>query len=354
MGPVTLDVPALTPLERIGPKGNIPYVFPFELPENYDLEETVRILRAGYYAASQKFPALICEAVPDSEAQQAGVLKLQLIEDAGHEIITFKDLRAPDAFPYTFAELKEKYFPLSAFETDVVMPRNVWPGAGDRLWVSLAQASFIPGGLLLGWSILHMFGDGTTFHVWMQVWAEECRRAQGLAIPDPVVLPPAIFKDRERLMRPSGRNPGRLEDHPEYTLLPFTPAGAPPKITSRNHRGQVFYLSPEALRSLKAVADPARARQPVPAGTTWISTNDALSALLWRTVMAVQFPLEELHDDPTSTFNIALDGRSRTNPPVHPKTVGCFLQCTPPLPPPPPSSTFSSFPSLPLFQSVEK
>lgn len=64
-------------------------------------------------------------------------------------------------------------------------------------------------------------------------------------------------------MQPSGRNLGRLEDHPEYTLLPFTPTGPPPKITSRNHRSQIFYFSPKAFCALKAEANPANARQRV-------------------------------------------------------------------------------------------
>lgn len=42
--------------------------------------------------------------------------------------------------------------------------------------------------------------------------------------------------------------------------------------------------------------------------------------------MAVQFPLDKLEGDPTSVFNIAIDGRLRTNPQVHERTLGCFLE----------------------------
>ncbi|RDW62440.1 hypothetical protein BP6252_11873 [Coleophoma cylindrospora] len=143
------------------------------------------------------------------------------------------------------------------------MRRQDWPSPGERFRVCQIQANFIPGGLILGWSILHMFGDGTTFAVWTQIWAEECRRAQNLDIPNPIQLPEVIFKDR-----------------------------APPKMASQNHRGQVYYCSSDMLQALKNEAWPDKAS----ASTThkWISTNDALSALLWRTVMAVQFPLETL------------------------------------------------------------
>ncbi|KAH8892183.1 trichothecene 3-o-acetyltransferase [Thozetella sp. PMI_491] len=318
------SIPALTPLEKIGPKGYLQYIFLFELPQSYDTQEIVHILRVGYYAASKIFIPLICEALPDIEARPAGVWKLRRIEDENLDVIAFKDSRDPGAFPFTFAELKAEFFPVSAFDTDDIMRRHVWPQPGDRLPVSQIKATFIQGGLVLGWSLLHMFGDGKTFSLWMHVLAEECRRAQNLDILKPIELPQAIFKDRELLMKSSGRNPGRLEDHKEYTLLPFTPQGMPPKMLSKNHRGQVFYFSPNALQALKSEAWPDKATTPTT--QKWISTNDALSALLWRTIMAVQFPLDTLEGDPVSTFNIAIDGRSRTSPPLHPETLGCFLE----------------------------
>lgn len=42
--------------------------------------------------------------------------------------------------------------------------------------------------------------------------------------------------------------------------------------------------------------------------------------------MKVQWPWEILEGDPISVFNIAIDGRLRTEPPVHPDTLGCFLE----------------------------
>ncbi|KAL4960511.1 transferase family-domain-containing protein [Aspergillus stella-maris] len=314
----------LTALERIGPKGYLRYVFPFQLQDNYDLEEVSRVLQAGYEALKQRIGEVACEAVPDTDWKQAGVMKFQKLEGEDTKLskIVVKDLR--DSFPSSYAELKEKSFPVSSFDADTLCRRSVWPVAGERLPISLVQANFIRGGLLLSWCILHMAGDGTSFYVWTKIWAEECRRAQGIEITEPAELPEAIWKDREQVKKPLGHNKGRLEDHPEYTLLPFTPPGAPPKMMSLSHRGLVFYFSPESLAALKAEASPANATEP--SDQSWISTNDALSALLWRTVMAVQSPLETLEGDPISVFNVAVDGRQRTNPRVHPNTLGCFLQ----------------------------
>ncbi|KAJ5779902.1 hypothetical protein N7457_007622 [Penicillium paradoxum] len=315
-------IPELTSLERIGPKGWLRYVFPLQLQGEYDLDEVARVLQAGYRGLIQRLPEVACVLVPDDRTTQQGVMKFQEQDQADAEKIIINDLR--QNFGPDYAELKEKSFPVASFDADTFCPRRVWPVAGDQLPVSVVQANFIRGGLILTWCIFHMAGDGTAFYTWTKIWAEECRRAQGLEILNAADLPDAIWKDRELVMRSSGRNAGKLEDHPEYTLLPFTPPGPPPKMTSLSHRGQIFYFSPESLAALKADASPGNATKP--SEQKWISTNDALSALLWRTVMAVQSPLETLEGDPVSVFNIALDGRQRTDPKVHPATLGCFLE----------------------------
>lgn len=321
------EVPRLTQIERIGPKGYLRYVFNFALPEDYDLKAVAAALQTGYDATKERMGILRCEAMPDPDAGQEGVFKpVEMPADDEIDKITVKDLRK--TFGQTHAQLRDKGFPVSAFEADVVMRRGVWPQPGERLPISLLQANFIEGGLVLTWCILHVFGDGTTFHQWMRIWAEEVRKAEGVEITEPLVFDSAMWTDREQIMKPSGKNAGRPEDHPEYTVLPFTPPGMPPKMLSDAHRGKVFYFSPEALKELKAEADPkTKALQDI-GGQDWVSTNDALSALLWRTVMSVQHGhmLDQLEGDPVSVFNVAIDGRQRTNPAVHPATLGCFLE----------------------------
>lgn len=120
----------------------------------------------------------------------------------------------------TFSELKAQNFPISAFSASELTAHSVWPSPGERFPVSLVKLNFIPGGLILSWSLLHMFGDSVTFGVWTEVWAEECRRAQGLEIPDPIQFDERMLTDRDYFMKPSGKNAGRPEDHPEYLIIP--------------------------------------------------------------------------------------------------------------------------------------
>lgn len=319
------QIPPLTPLERIGPKGYLRYVFTSPLPEAYDIDNVSSALKGGFDTAKQRIGVMGSEALPDPDAIQSGVFKFQrLPDDSGIENVVSKDLRAPGAYPFTYSDLKRRGFPVSAFNAEELCRRTAWPLPGERLPVSLVQANLIQGGLILTWCIFHMAGDGTTFQVWTKIWAEECRRLQVLEISKPYVLDPAMTGDRVLIMNSSGNNKGLPEDHPEYLCIPFVPKGAPPKMMSPDHRRQVFYFSPESLKALKAEASLSNASKP--SDQSWISTNDALSALLWRTVMAVQDPLETLEGDPVSVFNIAIDGRLRTDPPVHPGTLGCFLE----------------------------
>ncbi|KAF5679228.1 enoyl-hydratase isomerase family [Fusarium heterosporum] len=320
------DVPELTAIERTGPRGYLRYVFPMRLAQDYNLDEVLSVLHDGYRAACQRIGVLASEAVPDIEAKQANVLKLQRRSDDEIGGMDSRDLRGLNSYPWTFAQLKDKHFPISAFDADLLMPGPLWPQSEKPIPISLVQANFIQGGILIGWNVFHMVGDATTYLTWTKVWAEECRRCQGLPVLNPLVIDKTMISDRQSVVKPSGRNRGLAEDHPEYIVLPFTPTGASPAMLSRTFRGQVFYFSPSSLQALKAEASPANATKPT--DQQWISTNDAFSALMWRTAIAVQAPIASLNEDedPVSVFNIAVDGRKRTDQLVHPATMGCFLE----------------------------
>ncbi|KAL5337378.1 hypothetical protein BJX70DRAFT_409280 [Aspergillus crustosus] len=317
------EIPELTPLERIAPKGYVRYIFPFQLGPNNDLNNISQILQAGYETLAAEIPEVSCECIPDTASPKAGVVKYRKVEGADANKIIIKDLR--DSIPWTYQDLKSKGFPVSYFTSTTFCPGALWPTPGKKVRTSMVQANFIPGGLILGWNLLHLSGDGTSWFIWTQIWADACRRFQGFeGAPVSVTLPAQIWTDRERVREPSGRNLGRIQDHPELTILPFTPTAPPAKMLSDTHRGQIFYFSREALEALKREAAPENATERH--GQEWVSTNDALSALLWRTVMAVQNPLKTLDGDPVSVFNIAIDGRLRTNPPIHKQTLGGFLE----------------------------
>ncbi|KAM0234635.1 hypothetical protein ACHAP5_010030 [Fusarium lateritium] len=316
-------IPQLTPLEQISPRGWVRYLFPFELPPDYDPEVVTNILRRSLQATKDRFPTLACEAVPDPDARQANALKLQKITDNGIESIIINDLRHSETFRLSFSELKAKHFPVSSFPAEVFTRCPIWPAPGQRVPITFVQANFIPGGWILNWNIFHAVGDGQAFYNWIRVWAEETRRAQGLEILEPVLYDDRVYSDRRIAYEIPRTLPkdkaGCFKDHPEYSIV-TDPATQLAKIaTTDGHVGQIFYLSEESLRRLK------RDGQPLKGDGVFVSTNDALSALIWRSIMAAQFDVDSLDGSENSVFNIAINGRGRSCPPIHPEAMGSFL-----------------------------
>ncbi|KZL63580.1 enoyl- hydratase isomerase family [Colletotrichum incanum] len=321
--------PPLLPVEQIGPKGWIRSIYHFELPDNYDADHLTKLLKTAYNAMKARTPIAGCEVTP-MEGKQGGLLQLRQYGDEIEDFLA-KDLRADDMFP-SFSELKARGFPSSALDPAIVCRRGLggeWPKAGDRLNVTWMQANFIKGGLLLNMLFLHAYADGTTAYKFTEILAEELRRAQGLPIENPAEVPD---EDRAKMMKSTGLNAGRPEDHAEYIELPFSPPGPPPKLSSPIHHGHVFYFSPESLAALKEEASPANAklfkgREDIP---SFVSTNDALSALIWRATMSAQHAskLRSVEGDPApspSVMGVALDARRRAGVPVHKHTIGNIL-----------------------------
>ncbi|KAF2089746.1 hypothetical protein K490DRAFT_36988 [Saccharata proteae CBS 121410] len=325
--------PPLAPTEYIGPKGWIRYFYTFDLGDDYDMDHVSELLQRSFKALKNRVPIVGCEVFP-APGKQEGLLQFR---HYGDEIDDFrvKDLRAQGAFPHTYAELKAKRFPASAFDHKTLCFRTEWPSVGDRIPTTQVQANFIQGGLILNWCMFHAFADGTTCYKWTELWAEEMRRAQGIKITAPAEVP---VEDRAKFMNPPNTKPGRVEDHPEYLAIPFTPTGPPEKLLSPIHHGHVFYISPSNLAALKAEASPQNANL-YPNLAPFVSTNDAICALVWRTVMRAQHPdavnASPESDTRTSLCAISLDGRRRLSPPAHEYTIGNFFApapCTLPLP----------------------
>ncbi|KAJ4017874.1 hypothetical protein NW752_001779 [Fusarium irregulare] len=325
--------PPLLPTEKIGPMGWVRLVFHFELPENYDSEELTSIFKKAYSSFKERVPIAGCEAVPTPTYLEDGLLQLRHYGDEIEHDFKVKDLRNED-FP-SFQELKSQGFPASALDPDVVCQRGLggeWPAAGvDRLNTTMMQVNFIKGGLLLNMLFLHAFIDGACMYKFTELLAEDVRKAQGLAIFEPAEIPVA---DRAKIAKSSGAKPGKAEDHAEYLEVPFTPTGPPEKLASPVAHGHVFYFSPEKIQALKELASPSNAKlfKSNKDKSPYISTNDALTALVWRCTMMAQHKHKQGEDKSTgpSMLGLALDARRRyTGQDVHKHTIGNILGFAP-------------------------
>ncbi|KAM0280151.1 hypothetical protein ACHAQH_004223 [Verticillium albo-atrum] len=324
------EIPKLLPLETIEPKMYVKPFLVFELQEAYDIDHLTRVLDDAYQATKKRIPVLDCKVVPDHDADQKGIAKLEKLAEEEVPPIVFKDLRSKDAFSFTYDELKANDFPPVAFDSHVLSSLPPAPAPGAAAPVAALQINFIRGGMVLCLALHHVPGDARAFLEWTKVLAVECRPAQGIELPDDDAgFDARMLKDRERLRQrvSSDHSGGTIEDHPEYMILPFVPeANDGSGLFSKTSLSRVFYLSPESLETLKRDAAPSNATQP-PDDVPWISTMDALMALIWRTVVRAQTPLDGLEGDAVSRMSFGIDNRKRTalDPPLHPHTLGNFF-----------------------------
>lgn len=105
-----------------------------------------------------------------------------------------------------------------------------------------------------------------------------------------------------------------VDDHPEFLLLPEAPAALPPPLT-QTLKTQIFHISPASISALKELAS-LRNTSTSQAEYSWISTNTAISALVWRYNMAATYAHEHPIPNTLSVFSSALNARKRMIPPL--------------------------------------
>ncbi|KAI4729113.1 hypothetical protein E4T49_03084 [Aureobasidium sp. EXF-10728] len=323
--------------EQVGPKGWINTIHVFQLDTDYNAPRIASILLSAWKNFKRRTPMVGVEVVPeDLQQRPAGMFKLQAYEDGGIEDIVFKDHREDANMP-TFAQLSEQGFPLGAMDDEKLCLRKLrgpWPNFGvDRLASVMMQVNMIKGGLLLNHLCFHMTGDGASMWKFTELFAEEVRRVQGLPIAQTVEI---TVSDREKLLRSTGKYDlaAFAAAHPEWVHLPFVPPGFPDALVNASHHAHVFRFSAEAIAALKAECAPSNvqllknqaALTPLPG---FISTNDALIALLWRSIQRAQHTdASEIAPDKISLCQLALDTRRRAYEDVHPHTLGNIIGFT--------------------------
>jgi hypothetical protein len=224
----------------------------------------------------------------------------------------YKDLIG--ALP-SYADLKKEHFPLSKLTTAQLSPLGVMPEPPQP--VMAAQANFIEGGLLLTIGVHHSACDASAVGTILDTWAHNTAATSS---SEPVNFskydPPS--NDRAALMvRATG---AKLMDFPEYVLQPNPSIAAADINTEQmaqttfslpSMTTHVFYFSPASLLALKAAAEA-------------YSTNDALTAFLWRHITLARNPniqssrsmVSGTVGEKTSAVLYATNIRTRTSPPL--------------------------------------
>ncbi|KAL1968670.1 hypothetical protein VTN77DRAFT_1496 [Rasamsonia byssochlamydoides] len=237
----------------------------------------INTLTNGLERLSASFPWLAGKVVNEGSGEgNSGIFKIKPLEKIPRLVV--KDLRHDPSIP-TMDALRRANFPFSMLDETIIAPCKTLPGssdesASDSAPVFLLQANFITGGLLLTFvgqhNAMDMTGQGQIIHL----FSKACRNEQftseelssgNLARRNLIPLLDDSYKQGSELAR---------------QIVKPTPSHPPPKCT-----WAYFTFHPTSLTALKSLATKTIT---LPSG--YISTDDALSAFIWQSVIRARLP----------------------------------------------------------------
>ncbi|KAE8155152.1 transferase family-domain-containing protein [Aspergillus avenaceus] len=260
----------------------------YRLPNETTHGNIIDTLEQGLSRLSATFPWLAGQVITEGN----GIPKIKQYKEIPDLVI--KDMRHDRTAP-SMGDLRGARFPFSMLDESVIAPRTTLPSASDGPVspVLLVQANFINGGLILTivahHSAMDMTGQGQVMHL----FSKACRNEP--------------FTDAEiETGNLAGRNITPLLDEPyqpgqeldRVILDPNfneTKQSIPPEC-----KWKYFSFPGAALAKLKALAMESKT-------TDYISTDDALTAFLWQSVLRARSP--RLSQSDNTTLGRAVDTR---------------------------------------------
>ncbi|XP_042478833.1 uncharacterized acetyltransferase At3g50280-like, partial [Macadamia integrifolia] len=179
---------------------------------------------------------------------------------------------------------------------------------GHSLPLLAVQVTELLDGIFIACSFNHVVGDGTSYWHFFKQWADICRMVKTV--------------NHEHISRPPVLNRWFLDGHGPIISLPFSHSdGFVDKClpVSMGLKDKFFHFSPQSIAKLKAKAN---AESTTTSGST-ISSFQALFALIWRSVTRAR---RHLPNHQKTTCRMAINNRSRLNPPLSPNYFGNCIQ----------------------------
>lgn len=289
----------------------IAYVF----PKTGERDSVVATLERGLARLVAAFPWLGGQIVLSPEDNRRHFAPLV----TGPPKLVVKDVPAD---VLTYAALRTANYPFRLLDEAVVAPRRTLPSPDEPADkpVLLVQATFLTDGFVLTVVAHHAAMDMVGQTAVIQWLAKACRGED--------------FMEEELTVGNGDRRNvvDLMDDEDPFALIPeqvlpsapsASPPPQPPPVTSV---WSYFHFSRAALEALK---DEAIATLPKEGGVGFVSTNDALSAFLWQSVLRARRTRLEASSTSSplsSTFARAIDVRHHLGlPPDYP---GLFQNMT--------------------------
>ncbi|RKK96237.1 hypothetical protein BFJ68_g14499 [Fusarium oxysporum] len=310
----------LSLMGHIMPKVYVLVAEVFALPDLTDNDVTVQNMTAGLEFATSQFPILAGVLEMDTATGRMWVARQRDSTVSLH----VKYMLREGEFP-SYKELAEKEFPASSLTGSQLLPdfvtaKQLHSPLGDNneegIAVAAFQLNFIRGGLIIGLAIHHSVSDGPGCDGFLTAWAENSSAAAKAA---PFIPAKQHFSVHGTPLDVESPTRVRKEEL-ERTLAVVRDAGgpmAPPPAGFKmpSLMAQMWHFPKSKIDLLKTKASSEGVNN-------WISTYDAIIAVLWSSV--TRSKLEMLNPDLESKATLvhAVDTRKVWNPPLPERFLG--------------------------------
>ncbi|TFA99974.1 Trichothecene 3-O-acetyltransferase [Trichoderma ghanense] len=284
----------LSPLEWIMPRSYISQILCFP-SSNPRISE---VLQAGLAGTLTDVPYLASRVVPRDLPK--GSVALSPPCDSLSDLFRVNDLLTT----VDYNTLKSGGFRPSLFDGLDLFSPDLTPADKSLSPVFRAVLSLVKGGCLLCVSLHHSTADITAFGSLLKIWASHCRTGSSEAIQFD-----RSWLDRSAIVRQSHDVPADtpLLLHKEESNNTASRPSQPPKLETH-----FFKYSADYLKGLKV-----KVNKHLPEGTSWVSTSDILSAILWGSIVhSEDAAADDNVADETCFMRIAVNCRSRFDPPL--------------------------------------
>ena len=277
-----------------------------------DHESAIAILRAGLEKTIAQLRFLSASIRRNDNCKTRSSLQIGDSEYDIDEIFSCQDL----SDVLDFGSLREAYFPVQLFDAAYLTPPSPPPiAAAGAAPVTRVRVTCVKNGLLVCVCLHHCAVDMAGFGTVLKVWAASTN-GENYNILQPACL------DRRALSRLISNEHAKDLSH-EFHLVQ-APDEQSPKVESQKRAGSdpseletaLVYFSPDSLRQLKAEAHKHFHLSP----SGWLSTNDALTALVWCSLKAAREPEAEAAG--LSTIRISMNIRKLMDPPLPQDYIG--------------------------------
>ena len=348
--PAPAQVLALSPVDQMAWNEYTCFIMLFPLSTGADNRMIYTKLSVGLSLTLSEIP-FIGGYLASVEGSADERLQIKIDEGYGTRL-NYRDYTTPESrtqFKSSYDELKRDHFPCSALDPAALMPVQIFV-KGPEPAVMATQTNFIDGGLILSVCLHHKASDGMGLASVLKAWAKHTKEADmatgnSLSTATDDLTPRSM--DRSSMC--NGLIGSQPKDIPEYividvaaamssaqaevaaaTTTPVPAASTNPLKSLGPLKLCIVHLPAKGLAHLKSAASP-----PI-ASDGWISTNDAICALLWRHITRVRTDLmctlkpdSPLPPQTPLNFAVAVEARRRMIPALPSEYLGnAAFQCT--------------------------